>query len=196
MDDISVSSPAVPVAERRPFHVEQLGHERTDDYAWLKDEAWQAVMRDPTALKPDVRAHLEAENAYTAAQLAPTEALQAALFAEMRGRIKEDDSSLPAPDGPYDYYVRYAQGAEHPVYARRRRETDALEEVLLDADAEGRDAAFFDIGATEHSDDHALFAYALDRQGSEYYRIEVKDLATGALLEGPVESSTGAFANC
>src|SRR5579875_2073564 len=195
MDDASTRpAPSPPSAEKRPHRIEQQGQVRVDDYAWLKDEAWQKVMRDPSALRPDIRAHLEAENAYTSAQLASTEALQAALFREMRGRIKEDDSSVPSPDGPYDYYVRYAEGAQHPVYARKPRGQDGPEEVLLDADAAAQGKAFFDIGATEHSDDHALFAYAVDEQGSEYFRIEVKELATGQLLPDPVESSTGAFA--
>ena len=195
MDDASARPLLTPpAAERRPARIEQLGHVRTDDYAWLKDENWQQVMRDPAVLRADIRAHLEAENAYTRAELAPTQVLQDRLFAEMRARIKEDDSSVPAPDGLYDYYVRYAQGAQHPVYARRPRGEDGPEEVLLDADAAAQGKAFFDVGATEHSHDHALFAYAVDEQGSEYFRIELKDLATGALLPAPVESSTGAFA--
>ena len=194
MDDASPWSPAPPAADRRPLKIEQLGRTRTDDYAWLKDEDWRKVMRDPAALRADIRTHLEAENAYTAAQLAPTETLQAALFAEMRGRIKEDDSSVPAPDGRFEYYARYQAGAQHPIYARRPTGQDGPEQVLLDADAAAQGKAFFDIGATEHSDDHALFAYAVDEQGSEYYRIEIKDLATGQHMPDPVDSSTGAFA--
>jgi oligopeptidase B len=194
MDDALSLLPAPPRAERRPERIEQLGRTRIDDYAWLKDADWQKVMRDPGVLRPDIRAHLEAENAYTTALLDPTKSLQAALFREMRGRIKEDDSSVPSPDGPYDYYVRYAHGAQHPVYARKPRDQDGPEQVLLDADAAAGGKAFFDIGGTEHSDDHQLFAYAVDEQGSEYFRIEMKDLATGELLANPVESSTGAFA--
>src|SRR5215212_473850 len=110
--------PAPPVAPKQPLRIQQLGRVRTDDYAWMKDDNWQQVLRDPKALKADMRAHLEAENAYTKAMLASTEALQAQLFAEMKGRIKEDDSSVPAPDGPFDYYVRYETGAEHPIHAR------------------------------------------------------------------------------
>ena len=187
-------TPQPPTAERRPERIEQLGRTRIDDYAWLKDADWQKVMRDPSALRPDIRAHLEAENAYTKAMLDGTQGLQDALFQEMRGRIKEDDSSVPAPDGPFDYYVRYETGAQHPVYARRPRGDDGGEQVLLDADAAAKGRAFFDIGETEHSDDHALFAYAVDEQGSEYFRIEVLDLATGEALPHPVESSTGSFA--
>src|SRR3954471_1166813 len=95
-------APLPPVARKAPKRIEQLGRVRVDDYAWLKDDNWQAVMRDPAALRPDIRAHLEAENTYTEAMLAGVKPLQEALFAEMRGRIKEDDSSLPAPDGAFD----------------------------------------------------------------------------------------------
>src|SRR5580765_1768027 len=110
-----------PVARKIPVVIEQLGRSRRDDYAWMKDEDWQKVLRDPAALRADIREHLEAENAYTKAMLAGTQDLQAQLFAEMKGRIKEDDSSVPAPDGPWDYYVRYDAGAQHPIHARRPR---------------------------------------------------------------------------
>src|SRR5688572_14581192 len=103
----AMSRPPAPAAPKIPVRIEQLGRVRVDDYAWMKDENWQQVLRDPSALKPDVRAHLEAENAYTKAVLAETEALQAELFAEMKGRIKEDDASVPAPDGPWEYLARY-----------------------------------------------------------------------------------------
>src|ERR1044071_8890978 len=102
-----MSLPKPPVATKVAHRIEQLGRVRTDDYAWMKDDNWQQVLRDPKVLRADVREHLEAENAYTKAVLAGTEDLQAKLFAEMKGRIKEDDSSVPAPDGPFDYYVRY-----------------------------------------------------------------------------------------
>ena len=119
--DLPTSPAAPPIAKKEPRRIEQLGRVRVDDYAWMKDENWQQVLRDPSVLRADVREHLEAENAYTKAMLAGTEALQATLFAEMKGRIKEDDSSVPAPDGPWDYYARYALGAEHPVHGRRPR---------------------------------------------------------------------------
>lgn len=188
-----MSKPAPPVARKDPRRIEQLGHVRVDDYAWMKDDNWRQVLRDPSAIRPDVKAHLEAENAYTAAMLAPTEALQAALFEEMKGRIKEDDSSVPAPDGPFDYYVRYEKGAQHPIHARRPRGRAEGETVLLDEDAEARGKAFFQVGAAEHSPDHRLYAYAVDEQGSEVYRILVKDLASGEVLPEPAESSAGGF---
>jgi len=187
-----MSLPTPPIAPKRPQTIEQLGRTRTDDYAWMKDEGWQQVLRDPKALRADIRQHLEAENAYTQAVLAGTEDLQTRLFAEMKGRIKEDDSSVPAPDGPFDYYVRYDVGAEHPVHARRPR-GGGPEEVLLDETRLAAGKAFFQVGAAHHSPNHALFAWAADEQGSEYYRIHVKDLAAGEEVGAPIESAYGDF---
>jgi oligopeptidase B len=193
------TKPKPPVAAKHPLSIEQLGNIRVDDYAWMKDDNWQQVLRDPKALKADVREHLVAENAYTKAMLASTEALQGELFAEMKGRIKEDDSSVPAHDGPWDYYVRYDLGAQHPIHARRphSQEEGAQadgEQVLLDEDALSKGKAFFQVGAASHSPDHALFAWAADEQGSEYYTIRVRDLASGEELGAPVESAYGDFA--
>jgi oligopeptidase B len=194
-----MSLPKPPVAPRVPHRIEQLGRVRTDDYAWMKDDNWQQVLRDPKVLRADVRAHLEAENAYTKAVLAGTEALQATLFAEMKGRIKEDDSSVPAPDGGFDYYTRFAKGAEHPVHARRPRGHEGSghddgEELLLDEELLSKGKAYFNVGAASHSPDHGLYAWAADEQGSEYYTIRVKDLATGRPLGQPIESAYGDFA--
>jgi oligopeptidase B len=189
---------APPAAPKRPLSIEQLGRTRTDDYAWMKDENWREVLHDPKALKPEIRAHLQAENAYTKAMLASTEALQAQLFEEMKGRIKPDDASVPEPDGAFAYYVRYEAGAQHPIHARRRRAPDAPkdapEEVLIDADALSKGKAYFHLGGAEHSPDHALYAWAADEQGSEVYRVYVKDLASGQALAEPVENCTGDFA--
>src|SRR6201995_598562 len=121
-----------PSANKIPKRIEQLGRVRVDDYAWMKDDNWQQVLRDPKTLRADVREHLDAENAYTKAMLASTEALQAEMFAEMKGRIKEDDSSVPAPDGPWDYYIRYELGAQHPVHARWPKGQADGEQILLD----------------------------------------------------------------
>jgi oligopeptidase B len=184
--------PVPPVAKKEPKRIEQLGRVRTDDYAWMKDDNWQKVLRDPSLIKADVKDHLTAENAYTKAMLSSTEALQTAMFEEMKGRIKQDDASVPAPDGPYEYYTRFETGAQHPIHARKSRAGGA-EEILLDEETESQGKAFYQVGAATHSPDHALYAFAVDEQGSEVYRIHVKDLATGAVLESPVESTTGDF---
>jgi oligopeptidase B len=186
--------PAPPAARREPKTIEQLGRVRIDDYAWMKDDNWQAVMRDPSLLRADIRAHLEAENAYTAAMMAPTLALQERIYKEMRGRVKEDDSSVPAPDGAWEYYRRFEMGAQHPIYARRERGGDHPEQVLLDVDAQAKGKAFYKVIAAQHSPDHVLHAYAADEHGSEIYTVHVRDLVSGETLPGAVTNCTGNFA--
>jgi oligopeptidase B len=188
----SPARPVPPVAKKTPKTIGQLGRERTDDYAWMKDDNWQKVLRDPSLIKADVKEHLTAENAYTKAMLASTEALQQKMFEEMKGRIKEDDASVPAKDGPFEYYTRYDKGAQHPIHARKAIGGGA-EEILLDEEKEAKGKAFYQVGAATHSPDHKLYAFAVDEQGSEVYRIQVKDLASGKVLESPVESTTGDF---
>ncbi|HRK64800.1 MAG TPA: S9 family peptidase, partial [Terricaulis sp.] len=146
-------SPTPPIARRDPKTIEQLGRTRTDDYHWMKDDNWQAVMRDPALLKADIREHLDAENAYREAMMADTAALQERIYAEMRGRTKEDDSTVPTPDGPWEYYRRFNTGAQHPLYVRRPRGGGA-EEVLIDVDDMARGKTFFPVISAQHSPDH------------------------------------------
>ncbi len=186
--------PVPPVARREPRTIEQLGRTRVDEYAWMKDDNWQQVMRDPSLLRADIRSHLEAENAYTKAMLAPTETLQETLFAEMRGRIKEDDSTVPAPDGPFEYYSRYETGAQHPRYVRKPRGAEGPETLLLDVDAQAQGKDFYNVGAVEHAPDHRTLVYAVDEQGSEYFTLYVRDVATGQDRAETVQSTTGDFA--
>ena len=183
--------PKPPVASRRPLTTTLHGRTRSDDYAWLKDPDWQRVMREPDVLDPDIRAYLEAENAYTDSFLAPYAALRETLYAEMRGRMKEDDSSVPAPDGDWAYYVRYVEGGEHPLYCRTPRGDEAAEELLLDGNREAEALAYFRIGACRHNTDHRRLAYALDLNGSERYRLFVRDIASGAVIDGPIDDAHG-----
>jgi oligopeptidase B len=189
MDQIA---PTPPVTRKQPCIIEQLGRTRADDFRWMKDDNWQAVLRDPTRLNPEIRAHLLAENAYTKAVLANTEMLQQTLAREMQARIKQDDASVPMQDGAYAYYRRYEPGAQHPIFARRPH--GGGEEILLDADAAAKGLAYYRVAAAAHSPDHRLFAYAADGQGSEVYEIRIKNLETGALLPEMISPSTGNFA--
>ena len=104
---------APPMAEKKPLTDTRPGISRTDDYAWLRADNWQDVFRDTALLDPQIRTHLEAENKYQQAQMADTAELQKQLFAEMKGRIKEDDSSVPMQDGPYAYGTSYVIGGQH-----------------------------------------------------------------------------------
>src|SRR5262245_60508900 len=156
--DRPVSRQLPPVAQRRPKFSVHHRVELVDEYDWLRADNWQEVMRDPAALDSQIRAYLEAENAYTEAALASTQELQAALFAEMKARIKEDDSSVPAPDGPYAYFASYVTGGQYPRLCRQPRD-GGPDQVLLDGNKEAEGQAYWQLGASAHSPDHKLLAY-------------------------------------
>jgi oligopeptidase B len=183
-------APTPPIAARRPVRRIFHGHELVDDYAWLKDEKWQQVLRDPAVLDPEIRAYLEAENRHAEAVLAPTAALQKTLVAEMRGRIKEDDASVPQPDGPFAYLSRYRQGGQHPLIGRTPRE-GGESAIVLDGDRLARDSTYFKFGGVRHSPDHRLQAWSADRRGSEYYTLRVRRWQTGDDLADVVEQTSG-----
>ncbi len=190
-----------PRAEIRTKVTTVHGVELRDDYDWLRAPNWKEVLREPEALPADIRAYLEAENAYSKALMAPTQSLQRDLVKEMRGRIKEDDASVPQPDGPFLYYSRYRKGGEHPLICRRPRTGQAAsaekstgnsrEQIMLDADALAKGKDFFDLGDTAHSPDHRLLAWSADEAGSELHTIRVRDLASGDDLADSIADTTG-----
>ncbi len=172
-----------PTVEQRPVDITQHGETRVDEYAWLRDDNWQQVMREPDVLEADIRTMLEAENAYVADVMSPLRGLQSRIYDEMRGRIKEDDSSPPERDGPFFYYVRYREGGQYPVYVRRpadeNGEITGEEQIILDGDAEADGVEYFDLGAVSQSPDHRYLAYAVDTAGSEFYQLRIRDMETG-----------------
>ncbi|MCB1492893.1 MAG: S9 family peptidase [Rhodobiaceae bacterium] len=182
--------PVPPVARKVPVSDTRHGITRVDDYGWLRDADWRAVMRDPQSLTPEIRAHLEAENAYMTAMLSDTEALQETLFKEMRGRIKEDDSSVPQPDGAYAYASRYGEGMQHPLLVRTPR-AGGDETLLLDCNAEAEGEDYFRLGGASHSPDHALLSWSADRNGSEYFTLRIRDLGAGTDLEDTIPETSG-----
>jgi oligopeptidase B len=181
---------AGPVAERRPHVSVSHGVTRVDDYAWLRVDNWREVMQNPKSLDPAVRAYLEAENAYAAAKMAPTEGLQAKLFEEMKGRLKEDDETPPAPYGPWAYFVSYVTGGQHPLFCRVPRD-GGEKQILLDGNAMAAGHAYYRIASRAPSPDHKLIAYAYDDMGSEYYTVRVRDLASGADLLDEINNTDG-----
>jgi oligopeptidase B len=181
---------AAPIAERRPQLDIHHGIQRIDDYAWLRAANWQEVMRDPAALAGDIRSYLLAENAYTEVTLAGTMTLQETLFQEMKGRIKEDDSTVPSPDGPWSYFVSFITGGQHPLFCREPRDGGEAR-VLLDGNKMAEGLAFFQIGGVAHSHDHRLLAYGVDDKGSEYNTIKLRDLDSGEELADEIGETTG-----
>ena len=188
------SLPKPPRAQKRDSLDSRHGIVRNDAYAWLRADNWQQVMRDPQALPGDIRDYLEAENAYNELAMKDTESLQETLFDELKGRIKEDDSSVPSPDGPFAYFVGYVMGGQQPRYCRKDRELMAPETILIDGNAESNGMGFFKLGLMLHSPDHKFVAWSRDDQGSEFYQIRIRDIATGGDLADVIDNSTGQIA--
>jgi oligopeptidase B len=190
MDKKSVLMP--PIAPSRPHSYTAHGITVVDDYAWLKDDRWQEVLRDPSVLNADIRKYLEAENEYTEGLLGHTASLQKTLVKEMRARIKEDDSSVPSPDGPYAYMRKFREGGQHEMFGRRPRDGGEAE-IILDGDELATMHDYFKFGGARHSPDHRLEAWSADVKGSEYFAIRVRDWATGKDLDDLVEETDGAL---
>jgi oligopeptidase B len=171
--------PEPPIAKRVPKVDEVHGERREDDYFWLRDKS-----------NPDVRAYLEAENAYTAAVMAFTEPLQKRLYDEMLARIQETDMGVPWRKGGYLYYSRTEQGKQYPIYCRKAGSLEAPEQVVLDMNALAAGQPFLAIGAFAVSDDATLLAYTTDVTGFRQYTLFVKDLRRGMLSPLAVERVT------
>src|SRR3990167_2694868 len=164
-----------PVAEKRDHSFTHHGVTISDPWHWLRDQSY------PTVDDADVLAYLEAENAWFEARMAPHKELTETLFAEMRARIKEDDSTVPQKDGDWIYWSEFEEGAQ---YRRHFRKAAAGGDPVLILDenvlAEGHD--YFRLGAASVSRNGRYLAYSTDTNGSERFTARIKDLETGELL--------------
>ncbi|MBK6708581.1 MAG: S9 family peptidase [Sphingomonadales bacterium] len=165
-----------PIAEKRPHSTTVHGVTISDDYHWLRDQGY------PKIENKEILAHLEAENAYYEAQMAPQAKLVETIFQEMKGRIKEDDSSVPQKDGDYIYWSKFDEGAQYRKHYRKPVKGGA-DQLILDENvlAEGKD--YFRLGAAEVSPDGKLLAYAYDDNGSERFDLHISNLETGEELK-------------
>jgi oligopeptidase B len=185
-----MSNAAPPIAVEKPHRSTHHGIPRNDPYHWLRADNWQEVMQAPETLNGEIRAYLEAENAYFEDQFGtPMAGLKDTIFKEIRGRIKEDESGIPTPDGPFAYNSRMEEGKQYPILVRTPR-AGGTEEILLDCNIEAGDA-YFGFGGADHDPSHRLMAWLADRQGSEFYTIRVRNLATGEDIADVIEDTAG-----
>ncbi len=168
-----------PVAEQRPYSYERHGITVEDPYFWLKDQSYPKVDDE------DVLDYLKAENAYFEARMKGQEALVETLFEEMKGRIKEDDSSVPQKDGDWLYWVEYDKGAQYKKWYRKPV-AGGDKVLILDETELAKDKEYFRLGAFSVSPDGKLLAYSLDDNGSERFDARIKNLETGELLEDTI----------
>ena len=168
--------PTTPVAERHPHTISLYGTELTDDYGWLREKG-----------APAVTAYLQAENAYTAAEMSGTEALQKTLYDEILSHIKEDDVSVPYRDGAWEYLTRTEKGRQYARYCRRPVGKPEQEAVMLDVNLLAEGQPFMQVGTLSVSPDGRLLAYTTDATGFRQYTLAVKNLETGEMLPETAE---------
>jgi oligopeptidase B len=164
-----------PIADRRPRVVTAPhGAARQDEYYWLRDD---------TRRDPDMLACLRAENDYADAVMAPLREFESRLYAELTGRLKQDDCSVPARRKDYWYYTRYEEGREYPIHARRKHDDrDALEEIMLDVNELAASHTFYEIANWQVSPDQTLLAYLEDAVGRRQYTLRIRHLGSGETL--------------
>ena len=182
------TSPAPPRAERKPLSATWHGETLSDDYAWLRDPAY------PQVSEAAILAHLEAENAWFEHRMAGQADLVETLYREMRGRIKEADSSVPQKDGDWLYWVEYAEGGQYKTWWRRPTGAPgdgSANQLILDEPtlAEGKD--YFSLGCVSVSSSGRVMAYSVDETGGERYTIRFKRLDDGTELADSVENAAG-----
>jgi oligopeptidase B len=175
--------PKPPCAERKMHVHREHGVERDDPYCWLRERE-----------DPAVAAYLKAENSYTKAAMADSEDLQKTLFAEIKGRIKQDDDSYPVRWKNYLYHSRYEKGSEYPLYCRRPVGGDGVEVVTLDVPKMAKGHEFYDLDEGDVSPDERLLAFAVDTDGRRIYTLHIKDLETGKILDDVIPDVDGGHA--
>ncbi len=173
----------VPEAKQDPKELKMHGDVRVDPYFWLNERE-----------NPEVIAYLNQENDYTSSQLEHTEGFQEALFQEIKGRIKEDDESVPYFQDGYWYYSRFEQGKEYPLYCRRINTMDSPEEVMLNVNELAADHAYYNIGGISLNTASSKLAYGEDTVSRRIYTIRFKDLVSGELLTDVLKGTTGSIA--
>ena len=174
------ADPQPPVVEVVPHDLEAHGDVRVDNYYWLRERE-----------NPAVISYLEAENAYMDAVMLETEPLQAELFKEIKGRIKQTDSSVPAPDHGFLYYHRTEDGKEYKIFCRMKDEPGAEEEIILDVNALAEGHDFCSAGWIRVSPESDTMVYAFDTVGRRKYTLRFRDLGTGSLLTDEIPNVTG-----
>ena len=167
------SEPKPPVAAVRPYRVKSRFGDRTDPYYWLRDDERS---------NPDVLAYLRQENAYRERSMAHAKPLEDALYDEIYGRLKQDDSTVPYRKNGYWYSTRFEPGKEHPIFVRRKDLAGAPEEILLDANLHAVSHAYYRVGALEISPDSQWLAFCEDTVGRRQFTLRFKNLAAQEIL--------------
>ena len=170
---------------------------RNDEYAWMRDDNWQEVLRNPDKLRSDIHEHLVSENNYTDAVLDTNEALRQKLYKEMRGRIKENDTSPPTPKGDWAWFSKYETGQEHQQISRQSKTSahpNNIPDIVLDANKEAVGLDYFKLGGTAISPRQEYLAWAHDPKGSEYFTLKIRNISADTDLPDTLSNTSGSVA--
>ena len=180
-----------PVAEKQLTKLEKHGDIRVDNYFWMRltDDQKNAEVKDEQTQK--VYDYLNAENDYYDKMTAETKTFQEELFEEMKGRIKEDDESVPYKENGYYYITRYEIGGQYPIYSRKKGTLEAEEEILFDVNKEAEGYDYFQLGGLNITLNNKLAAFAVDTLSRRQYTLQVKNLETGEIYADKIENTTG-----
>jgi oligopeptidase B len=173
----------LPQAEKIDKLLKIHNHTRLDPYYWLRNSESAKTL-----------AYLNAENAYRESEMKHTEALQKTLFEEIKGRIKEDDQSVPYKKHGYWYYVRFEAGQEHPIYCRKKGSLKTDEEILIDANVEAKNHSYYQIGGLSISPNNQWLAFGVDTLSRRIYKLYFKHLPSGEVLDYNLDYTTGSCA--
>ncbi|MFM7085293.1 MAG: S9 family peptidase [Hyphomicrobium sp.] len=179
-----------PLAKEKEHVSTWHGENIIDPFFWLRAQNWQEVMRDPESLDPEIKSYLEDENAFTDYILSDTKDLQKTLYEEMKARLKPDDSTVPLPDGPFEYFSNFIGSGQYPRFCRKQRD-GKNEIILLDGNKEAQGKKYWDLGGVAHSPNHDLIAFSIDDQGSELFTIRIRNILTGHELNDKIENTRG-----
>ena len=164
---------------------------RIDNYFWMRLTDEQKIAKNKDAQTQKVEAYLNSENKYFDKVTASTNNFQKELFEEMKGRIKEDDTSVPYFRNQYFYITRFEKGSQYPIYSRKKETLEAKEEVLFNVNEEAEGHEYFQLGGLNVSPDNNLVAFATDTVSRRQYTIQIKNLETGKILSDKIENTTG-----
>ena len=164
---------------------------RIDNYFWMRLTDEQKIAKNKDAQTQKVEAYLNSENKYFDKVTASTNNFQKELFEEMKGRIKEDDTSVPYFRNQYFYITRFEKGSQYPIYSRKKETLEAKEELLFNVNEEAEGHEYFQLGGLNVSPDNNLVAFATDTVSRRQYTIQIKNLETGKILSDKIENTTG-----
>ncbi len=181
----------VPVAEKQLTKLEKHGDIREDNYFWMRltDEQKNAKNKDEQTQK--VYDYLNAENDYYEKMTAKTKKFQEQLFEEMKGRIKEDDESVPYKKDGYFYITRFEKGQQYPIFSRKKETLEAEEEIMFNVNDEAKGHEYFQLGGLNISPDNKMVAFGVDTVSRRQYIIQIKNLETNKIYNDKIENTTG-----